>query len=147
MEKESIIVSACLFGENCKYSGGNNKIDEKYMKKLELKYNIILCCPECLGGLDTPREPSEINLGRVFTKSGKDVTKEYEKGALLCLNIAKENKVKMALMKANSPSCGNYEVYDGSFSSVLVKGMGITAKIFSENCIKVFNEKEIEKIL
>ncbi|MGN8912765.1 DUF523 domain-containing protein [Anaerofustis butyriciformans] len=146
MSKENIIVSACLFGENCKYSGGNNEIEKEIIKKIEKKYNVILCCPECLGGLSTPREPSEIRKGKVFSKSGKDVTDEYKKGAMICLNIAKENNVKLALMKANSPSCGNKKIYDGSFSSVLIDGKGITAKLFEENGIEVISEKELEKL-
>ena len=60
-----IIVSACLLGENCKYSGGNNKA-ENVIKYLEGK-EYILVCPEQLGKLSTPRDPSEI-----ITEGNKD---------------------------------------------------------------------------
>lgn len=53
-----ILVSACLLGINCKYNGDNNnhEIVKKYLKDKQF----ILVCPEQLGGLPTPRVPSEI---------------------------------------------------------------------------------------
>ncbi len=53
-----IIVSACLIGENCKYNGGNNynKNVIGFLKNKEYK----IVCPEVMGGLSTPRIPSEI---------------------------------------------------------------------------------------
>ena len=68
---ETILVSACLLGDNCKYNGGNN-----YSKKVELlkeRYNIVPICPEVFGGLKTPRVPSEIKDDSVINKNGKDV--------------------------------------------------------------------------
>ena len=61
-----IMVSACLAGENCKYNGGNNR-----NKKVEALYSgneIIPVCPEVMGGLPTPRTPSEIVQGKVVNK-------------------------------------------------------------------------------
>ena len=55
---EKILISACLVGENCKYDGGNN-LNPKIEALLE-KYDLIPFCPEVEGGLDTPRNPSEI---------------------------------------------------------------------------------------
>ncbi|MCR2033277.1 DUF523 domain-containing protein [Anaerofustis stercorihominis] len=143
MNKENILVSACLIGENCKYSGGNNKIDDTIINKLREKYNLILVCPEQLGGLMTPREPCEIKNDKVITKSGKDVTANFKDGALETLKTAKENNVRFAILKANSPSCGNNEIYDGNFNGTLVKGKGMTASILIENNIKVLNENEL----
>ena len=53
-----ILVSACLLGINCKYNGDNNnhEIVKKYLEDKQF----ILVCPEQLGGLPTPRVPSEI---------------------------------------------------------------------------------------
>ena len=53
-----ILVSACLLGINCKYNGDNNKNEkvEEYLKDKQF----IMVCPEQLGGLSTPRDPSEI---------------------------------------------------------------------------------------
>lgn len=53
--KEKLLISACLMGENCKYSGGNNLI-ELPAGFLE-QYELIPVCPEILGGLPTPGPP------------------------------------------------------------------------------------------
>lgn len=55
-----IMVSACLAGENCKYNGGNNR-SEKVLRLME-DNKVITVCPEELGGLSTPRVPSEIRM-------------------------------------------------------------------------------------
>ena len=79
MEKEKILVSACLLGINCKYDGNNN-MNEKVLDYLKDK-EVIPVCPEIYGGLTTPRTPSEIVGDKVITKDKIDVTKEYLKGA------------------------------------------------------------------
>ena len=61
-----IIVSACLAGENCKYNGGNNQ-NERIMK-LMAGNEVVTVCPEQMGGLTTPRIPSEIRDGIVTAK-------------------------------------------------------------------------------
>lgn len=141
MKKEKILVSACLLGINCKYDGNNNKNDKvlEYLKDKE----VIPICPEIYGGLQTPRTPSEIVGDKVMTKEKTDVTKEYLKGAEETLKIAKLFNVKKALLKAKSPSCGNNEIYDGSFTGIKIKGMGITARLLKENGIEILNENEI----
>ena len=132
-----IIVSACLLGENCKYSGGNNK-SENVIKYLEDK-EYILVCPEQLGGLSTPRNPSEIitygnkdgndvlsGCTKVLSNKGIDVTKNFIQGAEETLKIAKEHNAKTAILKAGSPSCGYKKIYDGSFLGNKIQGMGVT---------------------
>ena len=141
MEKEKILVSACLLGVNCKYDGENN-INEKVLEYIKDK-EVIPICPEIYGGLKTPRTPSEILKDKVMTKDNIDVTKEYRKGAEETLYLAKLFNVKKALLKAKSPSCGNKEIYDGSFTKNKIKGMGITAKLLKENGIEILSEEEI----
>ena len=68
MTKPKLLVSACLLGENCKYSGGNNRNEQ--VRALERYFQLIPVCPECFGGLPIPREPSEIRDGCVVSKSG-----------------------------------------------------------------------------
>ena len=66
-----ILVSACLLGENCKYSGGNN-YSEKAAAFVQ-EHEVIPVCPEVLGGLSVPRTPAEIVNGEVVTKDGVSV--------------------------------------------------------------------------
>lgn len=137
--KEKILVSACLLGTNCKYSGGNNYREEvmEYLKD----YEIIPICPEQLGGLPTPRPASEIIGDKVINNEGTDVTSNYQKGAEEALKIAKLLGIKKALLKAKSPSCGNGKIYDGTFSGTLIDGDGITTKLLKENNIEVITIK------
>ena len=44
----TILVSACLLGENCKYNGGNN-LNERVLRYIA-GHEIIPVCPEMLGG-------------------------------------------------------------------------------------------------
>lgn len=139
MEKEKILVSACLLGVNCKYNGGNNYSEE--VDKILKNYDVIPICPEVFGGLPTPRTPAEKVGDKVLTKDGCDVTKEFVKGANECLFLAKKLGIKKALLKAKSPSCGIGEIYDGTFSNTLVAGDGVTTKLFKENGIEVLTIK------
>lgn len=140
-----IMVSACLLGDNVKYDGTNNKSDEliKFLKD----YEVIKVCPECLGGLFIPRSPSEIKEDKVINKEGIDVTKEFTLGASKTLDIAKENNIKIAILKKNSPSCGSGMVYDGTFLHRLISGDGVTSKLLKDNGIMVFNEDNYLDIL
>ena len=149
-----IIVSACLLGENCKYSGGNNK-SENVIKYLEDK-EYILVCPEQLGGLSTPRNPSEIitygnkdgndvlsGCTKVLSNKGIDVTKNFIQGAEETLKIAKEHNAKTAILKAGSPSCGYKKIYDGSFLGNKIQGMVVTAAILNKENIALLDEDDI----
>ena len=92
--KEKILVSACLLGVNCKYSDGNN-YNEKVIDYIK-DYEVIPVCPEIMGGLSTPRPPSEIVGDKVMNNIGVDVTNEYTKGAEETLKLAKLFNVKKA---------------------------------------------------
>lgn len=142
---EKVLISACLVGENTKYNGKNNYC--KDIEKLRSLCDLILICPEVMGGLPTPRSPSEIKNHQVINKANKDVTKFFKSGANLASYIARENNVKYALLKENSPSCGVHHVYDGSFTSSLVKGQGITTQELTKLNIQVFSEKEINQLI
>lgn len=136
----NILVSACLLGVNCKYSGKNNR-NENVLRLAE-KHTLIPVCPEQLGGLPTPRYPSEICGGRVINTIGEDVTAYYEKGAGEALNIAKLFGCERAVLKARSPECGSKEIYDGTFTKTVIPGKGITAALLEENGIEVYDETD-----
>ena len=140
-----IAVSSCLLGINCKYNGKSNYNEE--ILKLKEKYEIVPICPEVLGGLPTPRIPSEIINNKVINQEGTDVTLEYVTGANKALQILKENNIKISILKAKSPSCGKGEIYDGTFSHTIIEGNGITAKLFLENDILVLNEYNFHQYL
>ena len=140
-EKQNIVCSACLVGEKCRYDGRSN--ENKALLGLAGKYNLIPVCPEVMGGLPTPREPSEIRDGRVVTKSGKDVTANFADGAEKALAAALENNCVAAVLKARSPSCGLGKIYDGTFQGVLTAGDGLFAALLKEKGVRIFTEENI----
>ena len=142
---EKILISACLVGDNVKYNGGNN-LTPKLDALLE-KYELIPFCPEVEGGLSTPRSPAERIGDRVMNQDGEDVTEAYLKGAELAFNICLFLKIKKAILKERSPSCGSKIIYDGSFSHKEISGMGVTASYLKEKGIEVYSEDDIDSLL
>ena len=145
------LISACLCGVNCKYNGLNNY--NEICDKLFTSGKAILVCPEQLGGLPTPRIPSEIigessnilnnNNGSVIDKNGNYVTPQFVKGAKETLQIAKKLNIKKAILKDGSPSCGVNYIYDGNFNGTKIKGMGLTAQLLKESSIDIISELEL----
>ena len=142
---EKIIISSCLLGNNCKYNGLNNY--NSLVEELKKYYELIPICPEVFGGLNIPREPSEIKGDMVISINNKDVTNEFYLGANMALDIAKKNNIKIAILKEGSPSCGNNYIYDGTFTKTKINGSGITARLFKDNNIKIYTENEIDELL
>ena len=169
-EKLPVLVSACLLGVSCKYSGGHNYSEA--VADLKEKYQLIPVCPEQMGGLMTPRVPAEVcsvkrrqmekagmstvaaetDLAaaekgcierRVVAKNGTDVTEQFQRGAQEALKLAKLFGCKCAVLKSRSPSCGSGIIYDGTFTGTKVAGDGITAALLKENGIEVFSEEEL----
>lgn len=136
-----ILVSACLVGINCKYNGGNNFNEKIY--KLVRDGKAIPLCAEQLGGLTTPRIPSEIKYieGKryVINANGEDVTEEFERGAKEILDLVKKMNIKKAILKSKSPSCGKGKIYSGNFENKLVDGNGILTQLLLENGVEVIN--------
>lgn len=141
--KEKILISACLLGFDCKYDGGNNRMEDAAIAALRKRFELVPVCPECCGGLPTPRTPAERLGDKVVSKTGADVTEQFEKGALAALRLAQSFSVKKAVLKANSPSCGSGTIYDGSFTGTLVPGDGVTAELLKKHGIKVTNENAL----
>ena len=137
-----ILVSACLLGQDCKYSGGNNRNDD-LLKWLE-NHEVISVCPELMGGLSTPRPCAEIVGDQVMNDQGQDVTKEYLYGADHCTKIALDQQVDLAILQPRSPSCGCGIIYDGSFQGRLKAGDGVTTRMLKQAGIPVFSGDQLE---
>ena len=144
---EKLLISACLAGENCKYSGGNNFIGETALASLKGKYELVSACPEVMGGLSVPRIPCERIGARVMNERGEDVTAQFKAGAELAADICERQGIKKALLKEKSPSCGSGRIYDGTFSHTVIAGDGVTAERLRALGIALFGESEIEKLI
>ena len=111
------------------------------------RLRLVPVCPEILGGLPTPRTPSERQGERVVSKTGADVTAAYRKGAEEALRLARLFGCRKALLKERSPSCGRRQIYDGSFSGRLIPGDGVTARLLEQEGIAVFGESQLQQLL
>ncbi len=144
---ENLLISACLLGFECKYSGGSNALDKDKLSALRTRYRLIPVCPESAGGLPTPRAPSERQGEKVTNRLGQDVTEEYRKGAETALYLARRYGCACALFKERSPSCGSGEIYDGSFIGKLVPGDGVAAEKLKLAGISVYGESKTEELI
>lgn len=152
---DKILVSQCLLGYPVRYDGG--AFDPgKLLKQWRAQGRLVLICPEMAGGLSTPRSPAEIPGGQgsavldglvpVVTVDGTEVTNAYVAGADAALQLIADHSIRYAVLKARSPSCGNRETYDGSFSGIRVAGEGVAAAALRRRGVKVFNETELEQL-
>ena len=145
VNRPRILVSACLLGVNCRYSGDGKRIAEaaRLMERAEL----IPVCPEILGGLPTPRPPAERVGDRVMNCEGADVTTAFQRGAEETLRLAELFGANVALLKERSPSCGMGKIYDGSFQGKIVDGSGVTAQLLAAHGIYVCGESRADELL
>lgn len=145
MKQEAILISACLIGCPCRYDGqGKETIGAAALKE---RFHLVPVCPECLGGLPTPRPPAERQGNRVVNREGADVTEAYRRGAEETLRLARINGCTTAVLKERSPSCGAGEIYDGTFRHVLTAGDGVTAALLKAHGICVVGESQIPQLM
>lgn len=150
---EKILVSRCLLGHAVRYDGGAHGPFDLLLR-WQAEGRVVALCPEVAGGLPTPRPPAEIPGGQgaavldgraaVRTVDGTDVSAAFLAGAEAALTLVREHGIRLAVLKARSPSCGNRENYDGSFGGRRVPGEGVTAALLRRHGVRVFSEEELE---
>ena len=137
-----IMVSACLLGENCKYSGGSNR--NKKVIDYVSGHEVFPVCPEVMGGLSIPRPPAEIVGGKVINNQGVSVDGEFRRGAQAALEIAVREGINLAILQSRSPSCGVHEIYDGTFSGKRIPGQGVFARLLTEHGFAVMDAEDLK---
>lgn len=149
---QKILVSRCLLGYRVRYDGGASGPFDQLQQWLD-EGRVVPLCPEVAGGLPTPRAAAEIPGGQggdvlegkaaVITTEGEDVSAQFLSGAYQALELVEKHRIRIAVLKANSPSCGNLLTYDGTFSGVKVSGEGVTAALLKRHGVQVFSELEL----
>ncbi len=142
-----VLVSACLLGRCCRYDGGSRPVPGVLALVDHPGVRLLPICPEVDGGLPTPRPPAERVGARVMNTAEADVTEAYVRGAAHACRLAQQEGATLALCKARSPSCGNREIYDGSFSGRCVPGRGVCCEMLSAQGVTVYNEEELGLLL
>jgi uncharacterized protein YbbK (DUF523 family) len=148
------LISACLIGKRVRYDGRTLGSIDPIIADWREQGILVPVCPEVAGGAPIPRAPAEIRDGdggdvldgRTFIVNSlsEEVTSSFVTGARRALKIALETGAAIAILKANSPSCGNLQIYDGSFQGIKRPGQGVAAALLARNGIPVFNEGQVE---
>jgi uncharacterized protein YbbK (DUF523 family) len=149
---EKILVSACLLGQHVRYDGGAHG-PFALLLQWQQQGRVVPLCPEMAGGLPTPRAPAEIIGGQgervldglldLYDVNGVEVSQAFVLGAQKAAQLISEHGIRLAILKARSPSCGNEQAYDGSFSGQLVEGEGVPAAALRRMGVRVFNEQQL----
>ena len=149
---QKILERRCLLGHRVRYDGGASGPFDQLQAWLD-EGRVVPLCPEVAGGLPTPRAAAEIPGGQggevldgqasVITTEGEDVSAQFLSGACQALELVQRHGIRVAVLKANSPSCGNLLTYDGTFSGVKVSGEGVTAALLKRHGVQVFSELEL----
>ncbi len=153
---EKILVSQCLLGEKVRYDGQHSLLTHPLFQRWKAQNRIVSLCPEVAGGLPVPRPPAEIQGADglavlqqsvpVLNNANHDVSNFFIAGAEAAVALCKKHKIRLALLKSKSPSCGNEATYDGTFSNTLVEGQGVTSAHLKQHHIDVFNEHQLEAL-
>ncbi|NTZ96134.1 DUF523 domain-containing protein [Pseudomonas koreensis] len=151
---QKILVSRCLLGHRVRYDGGTSGPFD-VLEQWIAEGRVVPLCPEVAGGLPTPRAAAEIPGGQgtdvldgkaaVITTEGENVSAQFLDGARQALALVQKHGIRVAVLKANSPSCGNLLTYDGTFSGVKVSGEGVTAALLKRHGVQVFSELELSQ--
>lgn len=144
---KKILVSRCLYGDKpVRYDGKTKEERNPRFLKWKEDDRLIPVCPEVDGGLPVPRTDAQRVGNQVITRDGRDVTREYRKGAEIALEQALQDDVLCAVLKEKSPSCGSSRVYDGTFEGNLIEGQGLTTQMLREAGIRVYSEEELDLV-
>ena len=153
---ERILVSSCLLGERVRYDGGACPCRHPVLERWLAEGRVVPFCPELAAGLPVPRPAAEIapgcggervlaGQGRVLDRFGNDLTEAFLDGARRALAAARAGGARVAVFKEGSPSCGVTRIYDGTFGSVQVPGLGVTAALLRAGGLLVFGEDSLEQ--
>lgn len=150
-----ILVSACLLGKRTRFDGDSRPCE--LLVKAAARGRFLLACPESAGRLPVPRPPAEIHGGdgrdvldgraTVRDREGVERTAGFIAGAQAVLALARRRQVKVAILKANSPSCGANVIYDGTFTKTTRAGMGVCATLLAADGITLYTERDLTDTL
>lgn len=145
--REKILISSCLLGNKVRYDGKSKAIPHPQIATWLQQQRLVVFCPEVAGGLAVPRPKAEIKAGQVVTESGDDVSEAFTDGAAQALALCQQHRIRFALLKDYSPSCGSTAIYNGEFSAVKTAGQGITTQMLSANDITVYSEVNLAQLV
>lgn len=141
---KKVLVSGCLVGDRVRYNGADKRVDSDVLERWQREGRLVRFCPEVAGGLGVPRPPAERQGARIVTAQGVDVTREFERGAQLAVDLVRAQGITVAVLKENSPSCGSSQVNDGTFTGTRIGGAGLTTEHLRAAGVTVFSEAQLD---
>lgn len=154
MNFQKVLVSACLLGEKVRHDG-SDCCQHGLIERWRREGRVVPMCPEMAGGLPAPRASSEIGSGiaeavlqgknSIRHKDGTDVSEAFLQGAEKALAECWKHRIKIAILKEGSPSCGTNQVNDGTFSGIKIIGQGLTARLLARHGVSVFSEAQMDE--
>lgn len=139
----TVLVSACLLGENCKYNGGNNYNPQ--IAAFLADKNVIPICPEIFTGLGAPRQSVELVNGKIRDSRGNDLDDVYRRGVSIAIEKIENTPIDLAILQSRSPTCGVRQIYDGSFFGRLIPGQGLFARELIRRGIKTIDSADFSE--
>ena len=144
----TIVVSACLIGQRCRYNG-EDKRHPGVIRFLRGKKYVALC-PEMLAGWGSPRPAVQFHGGgasdvaqgkaKIKDERGMDRTESLMQGVSMALEQAQTLQAREAILKEKSPSCGVRRVYrDGK----LTRGEGLFTHGLRKKGVQVRSEESL----
>lgn len=141
---KKVLVSGCLVGDRVRYNGADKRVDSDVLERWQREGRLVRFCPEVAGGLGVPRPPAERQGERIVTAQGLDVTREFERGAQLAVDLVRAQGITVAVLKEFSPSCGSSQVNDGTFTGTRIRGAGLTTEQLRAVGVTVFSEAQLD---
>ena len=138
---KKILVSACLLGQNCKYSGGSNY--NAAVAEFVKDKDVLAVCPEMMAGMGCPRTPIEIVNGVLMDRDGNNVDAAMQEAVTQAMELVRKEAIRCAVLQSRSPTCGVNQIYDGSFSGKLIPGSGIFAKVLKDAGCRVIDAEDL----
>ena len=150
-----ILMSACLAGVTCGYDGSAYGHYPSALKLLQYDTaRVVRFCPEDFS-FGTPREMCDIHGGtgfdvlhgraRVLTESGIDWTEGMVRASEKMLEIARRERIELAVMMDTSAACGSQVIYDGNRfaeNKVYQIGAGVCAAQLMRHGFPVVSQRD-----
>ena len=154
-----VLVSACLTGVACGFDGTANGEYPSVLRLLQYDtVRLIRFCPEEVS-FGSPREMCDIHGGdgrdvlrgkaRVLTESGVDWTDGMIRAAERMLDVARRERVELAVMMDISAACGSQVIYDGNRFAPEKKyqiSAGVAAALLLENGFQVISQRDFASL-
>lgn len=145
----TIGISACLYGDNTRYDGGNRH-EPALVEELTRFATLLPICPEAECGLGIPREPMRLtgepeNPRLMTINTCRDLTEQMRLWARQRLETFAGEGIAGLILKSRSPSCGTRVAVHGDAEIATSFSPGIFAGIAGKRFpgLPVADEEEL----